>query len=211
METATLFGASYSVYTRIAQLVMQEADLPYDLVEIDVFSEEGPPAGFAERHPFGKIPAFEHEGLRLFETDAIAQYVVGTCGCGDFLPPDPRERSRVIQIMRIMDNYGYPFLVWGIYAEEVEHGRPVEPGAVARARNVLAVIDSLAGRPFIAGANLTLADLWAVPMFAYLRLAPTGTQLLGGFPSLHTWLQRILQRPSLAATQYPAEAKTGSI
>jgi glutathione S-transferase len=83
MEQATLFGAAYSVYVRIARLVMEEACMPYDLVEIDVFSKDDLPADYAARHPFGKIPAFEHDGYRLFETDAIAQYVIGVSGNQD--------------------------------------------------------------------------------------------------------------------------------
>jgi glutathione S-transferase len=29
------------------------------------------------RHPFGKIPAFEHAGFRLYEAGAITRYVDG--------------------------------------------------------------------------------------------------------------------------------------
>ena len=179
MEQATLFGAAYSVYVRIARLAMEEADMPYRLVEIDVFSKDGLPPDYAARHPFGKIPAFEHEGFRLFETDAIAQYAVGVTGNRSLLPDSPRERSRVLQIMRIMDNYAYPSLVWGLFVGEVENGRPAEGDEIASARNVLAALDSLKGAPFLAGGGLTLADLWAAPMFAYLRLAPA---VAGGIP-----------------------------
>jgi len=28
-----------------------------------------------ERHPFGKIPEFDHDGFRLYEAGAIARYV----------------------------------------------------------------------------------------------------------------------------------------
>lgn len=205
MGQATLFGAAYSVYVRIARLVMEEAGMSYGLVEVDVFSKDGAPADCAARHPFGKIPAFEHDGYRLFETDAIAQYVIGVTGNRDLLPEGPRERSRAIQIMRIMDNYAYPSLVWGVFVEEAEHGRTSEPEEVARARHVLAVLDGLMRRPFLAGNQLTLADLWAAPMFACFRLAPTGGKLLDEFPALQAWAELMLARPSLMATRFPAE------
>lgn len=210
MGKATLFGATYSVYVRIARLAMEEAGMPYDLVEVDVFSKDGLPANYAARHPFGKIPAFEHDGFRLFETDAIAQYAVGVSGNRNLMPEAPRERSRVIQIMRIMDNYAYPSLVWGVFVKEVERGRPIEPEKIERARNVLAVLDGLMGRPFLAGDQLTLADLWAAPMFAYFRLAPTGRELLGEFPALQAWTDVMFARPSFMATRYPAELETGA-
>ena len=209
MGEATLFGAAYSVYVRIARLAMEEAGMPYNLAEIDVFSKDGLPTGYAARHPFGKIPAFEHDGYRLFETDAIAQYVIGVTGNRDLLPESPRDRSRVIQIMRIMDNYAYPSLVWGVFVEEVERGRAIEPKAIDSAGNVLAVLNSLKGRTFLAGDSVTLADLWAAPMFAYFRLASTGQKLLAPFPDMQEWLERMLARPSLMATRYPAELEDG--
>ena len=112
--------------------------------------------------------------------------------------------------MRIMDNYAYPSLVWGVFVEEVERGRPIEPEEIERARNVLTVLAGLMGRPFLAGDQVTLADLWAAPMFAYLRLAPTGKKLLSGYPELEAWLALMMARPSCMATGYPAEMETGA-
>lgn len=211
MDRVTLFGAAYSVYVRIARLVMEEAGVPYDLVEFDVFSKDGLPPDYLARHPFGKIPAFEHDGFRLFETDAIAQYVIGVSGNRDLMPEAPRERSRTIQIMRIMDSYAYPALVWGVFVEEVERDRQGKLSAdeIGKARNVLATLDGLMGQSFFVGDRLTLADLWAAPMFAYFRLAPTGKTLLAEFPGLKAWQERMLIRPSLDATKFPRELETG--
>ena len=69
--TVTLFGAAYSVYVRIPRLVMEEIAVPYHLVDVDIFTPDSIPSDYTERHPFGRIPAFEHDGFRLFETDAI--------------------------------------------------------------------------------------------------------------------------------------------
>ncbi|HEV7415948.1 MAG TPA: glutathione S-transferase family protein, partial [Tianweitania sediminis] len=38
METPRLFGANYSVYVRIAQLVLAEKKVGYELVPIDIFA-----------------------------------------------------------------------------------------------------------------------------------------------------------------------------
>ena len=123
MNRATVFGAPYSIYVRIVRLVLEEIGVPYDLVEIDIFSKETVPADYADRHPFGRIPAFEHDGFRLFETDAIVGYVVDSFDGGALLPGTARERARMRQVMRIMDNYAYPSWVWGIFVEETERDR----------------------------------------------------------------------------------------
>ena len=175
MTRPKLFGASYSVYVRIARLALEEIGVPYDLVEVDIFSSDKVPPDYAARHPFGRIPAFEHDGFRLFETDAIAGYVVEALGHGALLPDDVRERARMRQIMRIADNYAYRALVWGIYVEEMERARAgrLEPAELAAAEKSLRVLDDLSSPDFLVADRITLADLWLLPILAYLDLAPS--------------------------------------
>ncbi len=75
MPGVTVFGAAYSVYVRIVRLALEEKGVPYRLEEVDIFAEGGPPEDYLQRHPFGRIPAFEHDGFRLFESGAIGRYV----------------------------------------------------------------------------------------------------------------------------------------
>ena|SRR5687767_4858176 len=208
MNRVTVFGASYSVYVRIVRLVLEEIGIPYQLVEIDIFTKEAVPSDYADRHPFGRIPAFEHEGFRLFETDAIAGYIVEQFGGDALLPADARHRARTRQIMRILDNYAYPQLVWGIYVEEMERDRRPGTEELARAAKCLKVLGDLASDDYMVGARLSLADLWALPMLVYLDLAPAGRTLLQDAPKPSAWLARMRLRPAAAATRFPAEQKT---
>jgi len=54
-----VFGATYSVYTRIVRLALEEKGIAYRLEEVDIFADGGPPSDYDERHPFLRIPAFE--------------------------------------------------------------------------------------------------------------------------------------------------------
>lgn len=210
MSPVIVFGASYSVYVRIVRLVLAEIGVPYDLVEIDIFAKETVPADYRDRHPFDRIPAFEHDGFRLFETDAIVGYIVDSFDGAALLPAGIRERARMRQIMRILDNYADSALVWGIYVEEMERDRlgRLTPQELERGAKSLAVLDGLAAGEYLVGAQLSLADLWAYPMLAYLDLAPSGRTLLRQSPNLLSWLDRMAARPSAAATRFPAERKS---
>jgi glutathione S-transferase len=88
-----LFGAAYSVYVRIVRLTLEEKEVPYEHVPIDIFAPGGPPADYRHRHPFGRIPAFEHEGFRLYETGAIARYVDEAFAGVALQPSDVRSRA----------------------------------------------------------------------------------------------------------------------
>jgi glutathione S-transferase len=74
-DTPIVFGAPYSVYVRAVRLALEEKGVAYELVPVDIFGPGGPPADHMRRHPFGKIPAFEHEGFRLYEAGAVTRYV----------------------------------------------------------------------------------------------------------------------------------------
>lgn len=207
MARVTLYGAGYSVYTRIARLAMKEAGLAYHLEELDIFDKEALPAAYLERHPFSKIPALEHEGFRLFETEAIVRYALDLSGPSALLPADPRDRARCLQVQRIVDNYAYPTLVWGVFVEERERGQegPLPPEVVARARLVLKVLEELRTGPCFLGQEVTLADLWLAPVLVYFRMAPTGRVLLAELPGLVSWLDAMQARPAMVATRFPRE------
>lgn len=207
-DRAVLYGADYSVYTRIARLVLEEVGMLYDFAEVDIFERNSLPPDYRRRHPFLKIPAFEHGGFTLYETDAIARYVTALQGGGGLLPADPRQDARAVQIMRIVDNYAYPRLVWGIYVpeKEGESNESVTQEAIREARLVLGVLEEFAVAPFLLGKGFSLADIWAAPVLTYFQLAPTGAEMMTDAPALQDWLSRMRERPSMRATRYPAEA-----
>ncbi|MDE0240827.1 MAG: glutathione S-transferase family protein [bacterium] len=206
MSQPIVFGAAYSVYVRTVRLTLAEKNVPYRLVEVDVFSEGGPPPDYLLRHPFGRIPAFEHDGFQIYETDAIVRYIDETFDGPSLIPDTPRSRARMTQAMRILDCYAYPSMVWGVYVEQVDapqEGRETNSvrldEAIGRSRTCLRALERLMdGGPFLFGYTPCLADLHAVPMFAYFRLAPKGRQLLDEQPRLKSWLEHMLARPSIA-------------
>jgi glutathione S-transferase len=214
MSRVRVFGAAYSVYVRIVRLTLAEKAVPYELEDIDVFGPGGPPADYrARHHPFGRIPAFEHDGFRLYETGAIARYVDEAFEGPPLQPSDPRGRARMNQIISLLDNYAYRPLVWDLFVERVRapaQGRAPDEARIAAALPAAetclgALAELLADRPYLAGPALTLADLHAAPMLIYARLAAEGAALLRQRPSLEAWLDRIAGRPSIAATRSPFE------
>jgi glutathione S-transferase len=212
-DEPTLFGAAYSVYVRAVRLVLEEKGVPYRLVEIDVFAPGGPPAAYLARHPFGRIPAFEHAGLALYESGAIERYVDEAFEGPALQPKSAAGRAQMNQVIGIVDSYAYRTLVWDIFVERVRapaQGRlPNEAGiaaALPRARTCLAALATLMGDgPWISGSALTLADLHAAPIFAYFRMASEGVELLAQYPRLAGWLDAISGRKSMSATRSPLE------
>lgn len=210
MSDPIVFGATYSVYTRIVRLALEEKGVPYRLDEIDIFAEGGPPAEYSERHPFKRIPAFDHDGFRLYETGAISRYIDETFAGRSLMPDDVPVWTRANQIISILDSYAYRTWVWDIFVEGSERGDEPDKDKIAAAlplaETCLSAIETLMeGEDYFLGTNPTLADLQAAPMIALLRLAPEGNELLNGHVRWLEWWARINDRPSMAATRFPRE------
>jgi len=208
-----VFGAAYSVYVRIVRLALAEKRIHYQLHEVDVFAPGGPPAEHRARHPFGRIPAFEHDGFRLYEAGAITRYVEEAFLGPRLQPADVRHRGRMNQAISVLDAYAYRTLVWDIFVERVRapaQGRHPDEARIAaalpRAVACLAALEALMeGQSWLAGGALTLADLHAAPMFAYFTMTPEGRDLMARHATLLGWWEAISVRESMAQTRSPLE------
>ncbi|MDX8529476.1 glutathione S-transferase family protein [Mesorhizobium sp. VK25A] len=205
MGKPTLYGADYSVYVRIARMALEEKGVGYELVPLDIFAAEGVPAWYLELHPFGLIPAFEHDGFRLFETGAIARYIDEAFDGPALRPADARGRARMGQIIGMLDAYGYRAMVWDVAVERLEKTPPDEAliaAGLRQAETVLKVLTSLKAKgPWLLGDQLTLADLHAAPIIAYFLKVAEGRDLLARFVDIQEWYQRVVGRPSFARTE----------
>ncbi|WFU07679.1 glutathione S-transferase family protein [Rhizobium sp. CB3090] len=210
MEKPCLFGADYSVYVRIARLALLEKGVEHKRVPIDIFAEGGPSASYLERHPFGRIPAFEHDDFRLYETAAITRYVDEAFDGPRLQPVAPRRWARMNQIVSIADGYLYPHLVWGIYVERVSKpatGIAADEERIAAslskaAISLAALSDLIGDAPWFCGPELTLADLYVAPMFDYFLMTPEGREMIGHHPNLESWWAHIAARPSVGMTDF---------
>ena len=208
MSRPKLFGADYSVYVRIVQLAFAAKGVDYELVPVDVFSAEGVPAWYLEHQPFGRIPAFEHDGFRLFETTAITRYVDEAFAGPALQPADVKPRATMNQIIGMLDSYAYRAMVWDVYVERVDkpnEGKAPDEALISagmeKSKICVAVLSRLkAPGDWLLGDQLTLADLHAAPIFGYFVKAPEGSALLAGFPALSRWWERAAKLAGLAAS-----------
>jgi glutathione S-transferase len=67
--SVTIYGIPGSPYVRAALVGCEEKGVAYDFRHMN-FGESKSPEHLA-RHAFGRIPAFEHDGFALYETQAI--------------------------------------------------------------------------------------------------------------------------------------------
>lgn len=209
MARYTLYGFNASTYVRTVRMLLHEKGIEYDQVPVDILHGEGRSEEHLKRHPFGKIPAFESNGVSLFETSAITELIEGeNTGEPRFIPQDTIERARMRQWMDCIDDYTYPqvvgTLVWQRVvnpALEVPTDEDVVSEAMPDVRRHFGLFDRALGEnPYLAGASLTLADLYLAPIMAYVSMTPEGEQLLGEHANVGRWWKEIQQRQSFIDT-----------
>ena len=209
MARPIVYGAAMSPYVWSVRLALAEKGVAHELVNvgIDEFRSEAHLA----RHPFGKIPAFDHDGFMLYETQAIMRYVDEAFPAAPLQPIEVHPFARMNQIMGIVDNYLTPSLLANVIFQRMvapRLGRTVDENAIAAAlpkvRHCLGEIARLAGeQPFLAGEAVTLADLMAIPQLYYFGKLPEGAVQFAELPALAAWVNRMEERQSLQVTRPP--------
>jgi glutathione S-transferase len=208
MAAPIIYGPSFSTYARTARLVLEEKGVAYELRPVNIMAGEGQASDHTRRHPFGKVPAFEHDGFSLYETVAIARYIDRVFPGPSLQPSDPRQAARMDQIIAVIDSYAYGAivgkLVWQRLVVPMQGGQGDEgvvQGAMDTVRLCLSEFERLKGsQPFLAGSEISLADLFLAPIFGYLTMTPDAEGLLQSTPGLRQWWQVMSERPSVQKT-----------
>lgn len=209
MARPVIYGPAYSTYARTCRLALEEKGADYDLVEVDILSGANTTPEHLARHPFGKVPAFEHDGLELYETDAITRYVDEAFEGLDLQPPDAAGRARMAQAINIIGSYAYPAMISQIFVQRAV--RPMTGGtadedaiaaAIPQAETAVAALEKLIdGNAYLAGDRLSLADLLLIPVYDYIAQTPEGQNMLAKAPNLQRWWDTVRTRPSVQKTR----------
>ena len=208
MSKPIVFGTPLSTFVRTTRMVLMEKGVDYEHVDVGVLDGECHSPEHLARNPFGKVPVFEHDGLTLYETNAIVRYIDQVFEGSGLSPSDAKARARMNQIMSIHDSFGYSSIVLDVvayyfFADFVggqNEDRLVKGKQLASI--CLSEYERLMGEsPYLAGYAVGLADFYIVPTYHYLSLTPAAEELLGPRELLAEWWGRMSERESVRATE----------
>jgi len=181
----TLYDADRCPYCARVRIVLAEKGLEFEVVAVDL---DDRPAWIYEKNPLGRVPVLEEDDFLLPESAVINEYLEERWPDPPLWPADPGERARGRLLVYRFDELSRPY-----YAL-----RRDEDGARARFDAQLAGLASLLERqPFLTGREFGLADVAYVPWI--LRARERMDVSLQPFPALADWVDRLCERPSVAA------------
>jgi glutathione S-transferase len=193
-----LYNSKVSGNCYKVRLLLAHLGLPYEIREVDVVDRSNRPELLGDLNPALRVPTLVlDDGRALGESGAILWYF----GEGSrFVPADRYERAQVLQWM-FFEQYDHEPAIAVVRFLVAYSGKPVDQAFVesrrkAGYRALDAMEGHLAGREWLVGDSMTLAD---IALYAYTHVADEGGFDLSPYPAIGTWLARVAAEPGHVA------------
>lgn len=207
MPNIKLWGFDGSTYVRTVKMLLAEKGVSdFEQIPLNVLAGDPKKPEHLERHPFGKVPVVEVDGLSLLETSAITRYLNDVLPGRSLVPSTPEDRARMDMVIGLVDSYGYGALLGGVAAYHLfpdfvgGKNETARQGGLENGRKVIEFAMKQKGtNDFVAG-DLSLADLYLAPVLFYVSLTPDRDALfdVAGFSE---WWAKIGALPSYKQTE----------
>ncbi len=182
-------------YVQRAVIMLREKNTPHRTEYVDL---QDKPDWFLQLSPRGKVPVLVADGIPIFESHAICEFLEEIVPEPPMFPSDPvlRARDRAWFVFASED------LLSNQYALQYEAEEAKVKKAILHLETKYARLEKeLQGRSFLSGdgTRFGLADVACAPALYKARdLKKRGlVDLLAKTPHVMAWSERILSRPSV--------------
>ncbi|MET0384679.1 MAG: glutathione S-transferase family protein [Polyangiales bacterium] len=189
------------------QWALEEIGLPYRFHPLDHTAGELDSAAFKRISPFRQAPVIDDDGFVVAESGAIVLYLAEKAG--KLIPGDVQGRTHVAQwCFAAAATIGATLA--GLDLIEIFDSDKTAPHLHEEARKLAGRWFSdlerhLQGRTWIAGAELTVADIMMANVLRSIRK----TDMMDPFPTIKAYYERCVARPAWQRTLALAAERLG--
>jgi glutathione S-transferase len=196
MGQRRLYGHPFSNNAMRAQLALDEKQLDYEYVTVDLFRGEQRSPEYLAITPRGQVPALVDGDVTLWESTAIVLYLEHRYPDVPLVPKVPRAMALAYRLFAEFNQKLDPTNIFG--SVKFRGLRRAELGE--RVDKLLAECriweGYAAAGQYLAGDDYSIADIATLPFFGVVI---DGLGLpAADFPNLHAWYERCKARPSVA-------------
>jgi glutathione S-transferase len=192
-----LYNTQRCPYARRTRIVLYEKGIEFEAHEVDLSnkSEE-----FLSVSPYGKVPVLAVNGMSLYESNVVNEYLDEVHETPRLMPENPEQRALARSWMAFADDYFFPFIFRirmgsqrGFSEEQIQEAKEKLQDSLSRLER------QLEGEEYLVG-EYSLADIAHAGNFHRLReLAERGDVPLQEYPNVVAWMERLEDRKSYKA------------
>lgn len=181
---------------RKVSIALEELELPYEVIALDLASEEQKKDSFLALNPNNKIPVLDDDGQVIWESGAILLHLAEKYG--GLLPDEPRRRMEAIQYAFFQTGGVGPNLgrLGGALRKQGEKNQEMLEIFSAEMARLIGVLDRILsdGREYLAGPY-SIGDIMHYPWLAIAKSLEA--PWIREQPRVLGWLDRIAARPAV--------------
>ena len=195
----TLYHAPVSGNSYKVLLLIEQLDVPHEIIEVDILAGAARTETFAQLNPKRRVPVLvTAEGRVLTESNAILWYLARG---SQFVPEDELQQAQVLEWMffeqnHLESNLGLPRLWDRLLGIGEEKAAAIAERRKAALPFLKILDDHLAGHRFLVGERYTIADIC---LYAYTHNCHEGGFDLAPYPAIRAWLERVAAQPRFVA------------
>jgi len=201
MEREYPYGTLRSTNGSKVKVVLEEKGLPYHVETVSPGAVWKKQPEILANHPLGKVPWIDDDGLVLYDSTVINEYLNEKRANNPLLPATPGQRA----VARALENYGdegvlskFLPMIWMPWwsPEDQRDAQAMERGRQGLRKEVFPFLQrTLSGQDYLCG-DFSLAD---VPMMTVAMVLEVDGMDTASFPEVADYLQRLRQRDSYQA------------
>jgi glutathione S-transferase len=196
MSRMQLYAHPFSNNSMRPQISLEEKQLDYEYVKVDLFKGEHKKREYLAINPRGQVPALVDGNVRIYESVAIVHYLEHRYPQPSLIPSEPKAMATCFRLIGEFNQKLDPTNIFG----SVKFGgkRRAELGdRIEKLLTECRIWEGYVGAgPYFTGEAFSIADIVVLPFFGTiidgLGLPKTD------YPNLHVWYERCKLRPSVA-------------
>ena len=201
MEREYPYGTLRSTNGSKVKVVLEEKGLPYHVETVSPGAVWKKQPEILANHPLGKVPWIDDDGVVLYDSTVINEYLNEKRANNPLLPATPGQRA----VARALENYGdegvlskFLPMIWMPWwsPEDQRDAQAMERGRQGLREEVFPFLQqTLSGQDYLC-RDFSLAD---VPMMTVAMVLEVDGMDTSSFPEVADYLQRLRQRDSYLA------------